>query len=975
MKSLLIVTILVLPLTYSDSAQLNGKAKITVSETARPGDFPLLSRQAAAVIYTDKTDATVVSVAANALKNDVKLVTGIAPEVTTSSKINSQFCILIGTIGKSNRIDRLVRSNKISVAEIKDKWETFSISIVENPQPGIKQALVIAGSDPRGTAFGVFELSKMIGVSPWYWWADVHPKPKKEIYIKGTMVSSPPSVKYRGIFLNDEDWGLQPWAAKTYEQETGDIGPKTYARIFELLLRLKANLIWPAMHPSTKAFYHYPDNEKVAADYSIVVGSSHAEPMLRNNVSEWTKDMGHFNYLTNRDKVHNYWESRVKESKNNDAVYTLGMRGVHDSGMEGVKSVKEAIPLLEGIIQDQRNLLQKYINPNVKAVPQVFTVYKEVLDIYDGGIKLLEDITLVWPDDNYGYIQRLNNEKENERAGGSGVYYHASYWGRPHDYLWLSSTHPGLMREEMMKAYQTKSDRLWVLNVGDIKPAEYNMQLFLDMAYKAEPFKESSYTKKHLSHWVSGIFGDENTSQITDVLWQYYQLAFERKPEFMGWSQTEPTTKTNYTAYNHFYYGDEAQKRIDRYEELAAAVKNLRSKIKAGNADAFYQLVYYPVTGAALMNKKFLYRDKAMWYAKQNRASAADYAILAKQAYDDIVKETRYYNTELSGGKWKNMMSMNPRDLPVYQAPDLPTTSIDPSGTWSIAPEGFVNKDSALVAKPGMGFILPTFNRLSDKRYFIDVFLSAAETLNWTSKTEPWVRLSQTSGTLNPQPGKKEQRIWVGIDWNKVDRKSGVISFSANGKKLDVAVNVNQEVVARLETFKGFVEDNGYIAIPASKFSRKEGKAGQHWTIINDLGHNGQSLMASPLQGIKIPDLKLQAPQLQNNAFVEYDFYTLTASLPRLSVYTLPTHPVNNNYRMRYAVAVDNGPLKVVDFKTQGRSEEWKQNVLRNSAIKTIHIERLNPGKHTLRIYMIDPGVMLDRMLIDLGGLKSGYQM
>ena len=297
--------------------------------------------------------------------------------------------------------------------------------------------------------------------------------------------------------------------------------------------------------------------------------------------SEWTKDMGSFNYLTNRDKVYNYWESRVKESKNNDAVYTLGMRGVHDSGMEGVKSVKEAIPLLEGIIQDQRNLLQKYINPDVKAVPQVFTVYKEVLDIYDGGIKLPEDVTLVWPDDNYGYIQRLNNEKENERPGGSGVYYHASYWGRPHDYLWLSSTHPGLIREEMMKAYETKSDRLWVLNVGDLKPAEYNIQLFLDMAYKAAPFKESSYTKEHLSHWVSGIFGDVNTSQITNVLWQYYQLAFERKPEFMGWSQTEPTTKTNYTTYNHFYYGDEAQRRIDRYEELAAAVKRLAAKNKS----------------------------------------------------------------------------------------------------------------------------------------------------------------------------------------------------------------------------------------------------------------------------------------------------------------------------------------------------------------------------------------------------------
>ncbi len=964
-----------LTLCCSASAQLKEDAKITVSEKFSSGGFPLVNRQNAAQIYIDNADAAVVSIAANALKNDVQLVTGLSPKIDIAGKVNGPFCILMGTIGRSRTIDQLILRKKLDVSTIEGKWETFSISIIENPEPGIRKALVIVGSDPRGTAFGIFELSKVIGVSPWYWWADAHPVSKKNIWINGLMVSSPPSVKYRGIFLNDEDWGLQPWAAKTFEPETGDIGPKTYSRIFELLLRLKANLIWPAMHPSTKAFYHYPDNEKVAADYGIVVGSSHAEPMLRNNVSEWTQNMGSFNYLTNKKEVYNYWESRVKKTKNNDAVYTLGMRGVHDSGMEGVKSVKEAIPLLEGIIQDQRHLLQKYINPNVKAVPQVFTVYKEVLDIYDGGIKLPEDITLVWPDDNYGYIQRLNNEKENERSGGSGVYYHASYWGRPHDYLWLGTAHPGLIREEMMKAYQTKSDRLWVLNIGDIKPAEYHMQLFLDMAYKAEPFMESSYTKEHLSRWLSSIFGMENAHPITNVLWQYYQLAFERKPEFMGWSQVEPITKTNFSNYNHFYYGDEAQKRLDQYEELAAAVKKMRPTMKARDTDAFYQLVYYPVTGAALMNKKFLYSDKAMWYAKQNRASAADYAFLAKQAYDDIVEETNFYNTKLSAGKWEHMMSMAPRDLPVYQAPNVFSTAIDSSGTWGISPEGFVHKDSALIASPNKDFVLPTFNRVSNRSYFIDIFLSAAKRLHWKSKTVPWVKLSQTSGTLSPISGKKDQRIWVSIDWDKVNSTNTVLSFIANGKKRDVTLNVNRELNAGLETYKGFVEDNKYITISASKFSRKMDKGGQYWDLISDLGHNGESLIASPFRGIKIPDLKSKLPALHNNAFVEYDFYTLTASFPDLVISTLPTHPVNNNYRMRYAVSVDNGPVKIVDFKTQGRSEEWKQNVLTNTAIRKINIGELNSGKHTLRIYMIDPGVILDRIWIDFGGLKKGYRM
>lgn len=955
MKSFLIVTFLSLSIQLSVYAQLNAEGGIIVSEKNLAGSFPLVGNHKTAVIYTDNSDARVVSIAATALKNDLKLVTGMAPEINMTGKVNVPFAVMIGTIGKSKIIDQLIIHKKINVNVISGKWESFSISVVDDPKSGVKRALVIAGSDPRGTAFGVFELSKLIGVSPWYWWADVHPVLKKDIFIKGTRVSEPPSVKYRGIFLNDEDWGLQPWAAKTFEPETGDIGPKTYARIFELLLRLKANLIWPAMHPSTKAFYHYPGNEKTAADYSIVLGSSHAEPMLRNNVGEWKKNMGNFNYLSNRDGVYNYWETRVKESKNNDAIYTVGMRGVHDGAMEGVKTVKDAIPLLESIIGDQRQLLQKYINPDIKAIPQVFTVYKEVLYIYDGGIKLPEDITLVWPDDNYGYIQRLNNEKEDERSGGSGVYYHASYWGRPHDYLWLSTTHPGLMREEMMKAYQTKSNRLWVLNVGDIKPAEYNMQLFLDMAYQAKPFEDSNYSKVYMQQWAGDIFGADKAVEIAAVWWQYYQLAFERKPEFMGWSQTEPTTKTNYTSYNHFYYGDEAQRRIDAYEQLEAKVKALSTKVSAKDADAFYQLVYYPVVAASLMNKKFLYRDKAMLYAKQNRASAADYATLSKQAYDDILKETQYYNTVLSAGKWKNMMSMSPRNLPVYQAPDLPATTVNPSGVWSIAPEGFVNKDSSLVTR-APGFILPAFNQQNNQSYFIDVFLAADESLNWTAKTAPWIKLSQSKGTLKPELGKREQRIWVSIDWNKINKEigspkqTGKISFSAQGKELNVAVNITS------------IQD--YISIPAVKFNRLNNIGWQTWSVINDLGYSGKSLMALPLQGVKIPDLQNTTALEKTNACVEYDFNTAISSSPEISIYTLPTHPINNNYRMRYAVSIDNEPLKVLDFKTQGRSEEWKQNVLRNSAVRKINAKNLKPGKHTLRIYMIDPGVILDRILI-----------
>ncbi|HEY8689616.1 MAG TPA: glycosyl hydrolase 115 family protein [Chitinophagaceae bacterium] len=933
-------------------------------------DFIIIDKNIKSSIVYDGDGPAIDSITAHLLAEDIQRVTGYLPFVFKDISQAKGNVIVIGNLQSklmSNFIDRQSSINK----NVNDKWECYELKIIDKPLQNINKALLIVGSDNRGTAYGVFDISERIGVSPWYWWADVVPIKQKELSLNfDEYVSSPPSVKYRGIFLNDEDWGLQPWAAKTFEPQTGDIGPKTYAKIFELLLRLKANLIWPAMHPSTKAFYHYPGNKKVVADYCIVIGSSHAEPMLRNNVGEWNeKTMGAFNYITNKQKVYNYWEERVKESRKNDAMYTLGMRGVHDSGIEGVKSSAEAVPLLDGIIKDQREMLQKYIHKNIADIPQVFTVYKEVLEIYESGLQIPDDVTIVWPDDNYGYIQRLSDEQEQKRSGGSGIYYHASYWGRPHDYLWLSSTHPSLIREEMMKAYDAKANKLWVLNVGDIKPLEYNIQMFLDMAYNAEPFKDSRYVKRHMLSWITKIFGSENAESIQNILWQYYQLAFERRPEFMGWSQTEPTTKTNYTSYDHFNYGDEAQKRIDSYDELEKQVKQLQKKINAKDADAFYELVYYPVVGASLMNKKFIYRDKSFLYAKQNRQSAFDYALWSQQAYDDIVKETEFYNNKLANGKWENIMSMKPRDLPVYQSPVLSQIVIDTTSIWSIAPEG----DSAF-ASSEENYSLPKFNSLSRNKYFIDIFLSGKKIVNWTSSsTENWIKLSQQTGILFPEAGKKQTRLWVDIDWNKApknDRLKGTIIFNAGDKQIPLKVYANNLQNAELQSYKGFVENNGYVSIYASNYSRQLNQSKVKWEIKDGLGHSVNSLESTIDDKFIFSDkdkFMATAPR------VEYDFYTATPAAAEINMYSLPTFPLNKNYSMRYAVAIDNAPPKIVDFRTVGRSEEWKQNVLSNEAVRKIKTQFLEKGKHVLKIYMIDPGVILDRITIDLGGLRNAY--
>lgn len=958
-------------------AQQATTSRLAVVDRKQAGAFALVAGRQASTVYVDTADARVVRTAARAFCSDVALVTGITPGLD-STALSPSSGMIVGTIGKNKLIDQLVNSKKLDVYRIAGQWERFGIVVVDDPFGRGGQALVIAGSDSRGTAFGVFELSKMMGVFPFYWWADLTPERKEEIYItRGQILSRPPSVKFRGIFINDEDWGLQPWAAKTFEPETGDIGPKTYAKVFELLLRLKANLIWPAMHPSTKAFFHYPGNVQVAADYAIVIGSSHAEPMLRNNVGEWDeKAMGHFNYLTNKDTVYKYWEDRVKESSSINAMYSMGMRGIHDSGIEGVKDPKDAVPLLERIFKDQRGLLARYVNRDTTAVPQVFTAYKEVLDIYDQGLKVPGDVTLVWPDDNYGYIQRLNSEKERGRPGGSGVYYHASYWGRPHDYLWLPSTHPSLIRSEMIKAYENGSNRLWVLNVGDIKPQEYNIEQFMDMAWDVTPFKDSRFPKQHLLRWATDLFGKNRSQQIQNILWEYYQLAFERRPEFMGWSQTEPTTKTAYTAFNHFFYGDEAQRRIDRYEALERQVKALRPQIAAEREAAFYQLVYYPVLGASLINKKFLYRDKSYLYSRQNRLSAQDYARLAQAAYDSIIKETDYFNNRLSGGKWKNMMSMQPRDLPVYQAPVLPAIAIDGSAGWSVLPEGWATKDSSLLKNSG-GLALPPFDPLNRQQYFIDIFLNDSKAVDWSASTsDPRIRLSASHGRLSPETGRKEMRISVTVDWKETSGEKPLadqISFSGRGKQVAVAVTGSPVSLPGSSNFKGFIENNGSVSIHAAHYSRLVNRQSGNWKILSDQGYTGDALEAG---GVALKDtlhLKDTGWIRKNASFAAYEFYTFSPAAAALIVFTLPTHPLHQDYGMRYAVSVDDGPLYVASFRTAGRSEEWKQNVLRNRAQKKVQLPLLDKGSHQLKIYSVDPGVVLQSILIDLGGLKEAY--
>ncbi|MDR7370109.1 glycosyl hydrolase 115 family protein [Flavobacterium aquidurense] len=647
-------------------------------------NFLIADSNQTAAIYIDKNSDPLLVWAVNELADDVKELTGKRPEIKQTNIISANG-IYIGEASS-----KLFQSKKIQ-KEVADQWEKFSIQKEKNN-------LLVTGSDVRGTVYAVFEIADRLGISPWKWWADVHPikQEKAVLQLPKNGIISSPSVQYRGIFLNDEDWALQPWAAKTFEPETGDIGPKTYEKIFQLLLRLKSNTIWPAMHPSTKGFFTIQGNKEMAQKYHIVIGSSHAEPMLRNNVDEWKpKIYGDYNYFTNKTQVDKYWQDRLDELKSaqNETIMTLGMRGVHDSKMEGAKDLAASIEMVEKIIVNQREMLSNTFKKPLKDIPQAFVPYKEVLELYDNGLKVPSDITLVWPDDNYGYIRRLSNEEEQKRAGGSGVYYHISYWGRPHDYLWLSTTQPGLIWYEMNKAYENGAKKMWIVNVGDIKPAEYDMELFLDLAWDINSIK-SDGLNGHLKDWASREFSPKISSEVSSIFEEYYRLAFLRKPEYMGWSQTEPTTPIRLSDFSE----DEIWSRIKAYNSLIEKVDSLTRSIPEERKDAWFQLVVYPVKGAAYMNHKFLYWNLEATTSDENQKKK--YESLASESYHKIEELTDFYNTKLSNGKWNKMMSMHPRDLPVYDSVKKNTFSkeeskskikiVIPANQFS-SPKGFKN--------------------------------------------------------------------------------------------------------------------------------------------------------------------------------------------------------------------------------------------------------------------------------------------
>ena len=816
-------------------------------------------------------------------------------------------------------------------------------------------------------------------MSPWYWWADAPIIKKDQLHLRvDKYISKEPTVKYRGIFINDEDWGLYRWSRDNFEKELGNFGPRTYAKVCELLLRLQANYLCPAMHDASMAFHRIPENRVVADRFAILMGASHCEPLLFNTASEWKRDkMGEWDYINNKKGVDSVLNVRVKECAPFENVYTLALRGLHDRAMNASNDMGDRKDMLQEALMAQRQMLIDAIGKPGEEIPQAFTPYKEVLDVYDEGLELPDDVTIIWPDDNYGYMKRLSSPKEQKRSGRSGVYYHSSYLGKPHDHLWMNTVSPTLMYEELRKAYDATADRIWLLNAGDIKSCEFAVDYFLTMAFDIDAFNFER-AANYRTEWLCGMLGDQYRNEYQDVVNSFYKLAFARKPEFMGWGYQwttdkhgrERNTDTDFSLTNY----REVDNRLSEYRRIGGIVENILNNMSDEKQKAcFYQSLYYPVKGCELLNRMVLDGQRNRWYAIQQRASAKDLKKSAKACYDSLEVITKGYNSLLDG-KWNHVMTMKQGFAAAYfELPKLRDVELAPAASLGVMAEG------EAVLKGLQSFhSLPCFNTYLRQSYYIDVFNKGATPLKWkTSVTNDWILVSKKSGETAT-----EERIEVSIDWAKVpagERILGTLDImSDRGEKETVYISVfnpTSPSLAEMDTL--FVENNGYVAMDAASFHRKVENDDIKMIVIPNLGFENTAVQLGN------PMAKAQRTAGRNTPRLEYDFYTFEQGSVDVYTYVLPTFPISKdrgyagheatNVETKYGVCIDEGPVMNPSTSSFEYAQIWYESVLKNCRINktTLHIDK--PGKHTVKIICGDAGTVLQKVVLDFGGMKRSY--
>ena len=913
-----------------------------IKDHVQAGYFPLVTAEGAAAICTDEKDYKVAAIAANMLADDIERVTGQRPAQNGEGKS----MILAGTLGKSRMIDGLVKRLKLDVSGIQGKWESFMITTTEHPKTHTPLLLII-GSDRRGTAFGLTSLSEAIGVSPWYWWADVTPAQKQALYVEpGTFVQGEPSVQYRGIFINDERFGgWARWAEQNFDKETGKVGPKTYKKVFELLLRLKANYLWPAMHPGTQAFNDDPENARLADDYAIVMGSSHCEQMLRNNEGEWKAveqrapgTWGDFNYITNRATMQRYWETRVKTNGRYENTYTLGLRGIHDYPMEGANTTEERVRLMQQAIDDQRDMLRRNIKKPIEEIPQVLCTYEEVLDAYHNGLKVPDDVTLLWSDDKHGYCRNLSNPEEQKRKGGAGIYYHLSYHGDPASWIWLSPLSPAFLSTELTKAYTYGARKIWVFNVGDIKPAEKEISFVMDLAWNIDRWKPAE-AHHYIKYWATKTFGAETSQEIADLMAGYYQLQAAGKDAHVWF--------VNYTE-------AQIEQRVARWRALSAQAADLADRIPSPLKDSYFELVSYPVRGAAMINEYQLLARRSMVRATagDSLGAMAD-ANRVKQMFNGLNDWTRHYNEEIGNGKWAEFFNWQPYHWFRSEKIEQPVAT----------PELI-----AQAAKGPKARFLPVAEALSEEGVLIEsdrdaeipLWMEALTPVRHFSKAPAdnvFCRISTDQENFDAS-ATPINNVWhathVGPMWSRV----GTIHLKKGKNRLCVSqlkpdARIDQIFIGLYPPFAR----EPRVRIPASLYQNKQGGICR----IPQLGYT---------EGVIVQPFGTTDPA--ETPYVEYDV-DIKDGDTAIEIRTLPTLHVYERQRVgdgtsgfgrdaRYAVQLGDAKPEVFSIHANDFTAEWRWNVLRGYASRSIPVTA--KGHQRLRICLLDPGIVIQEILI-----------
>jgi len=917
--------------------------------------FPLVDAAGKApAIMFDSNDAKVVEIASRLFARDAERVTGILPQVSSKPQIPNTPTVIIGTIGHNAAIDHLIAHKKIDASAIQGKWERFLITTVD-------QNLIIAGSDRRGTAFGVFTLSKAIGVSPLYWWADVPAKPSKQLHIQANhYTEGSPSVKYRGLFINDEamdEASLHGWAKTNFEPKEGRIGPKTYTKVFELLLRLKANYCWPAMHKPSKAFNLNPKNAQVADDYAIVMGSSHCEQMLRNNVTEWKK-RGPWNYIKNRDRMYQYWEERVQENKNYENTYTVGMRGVHDTEMQGTKTVEGMVKVTEQAIRDQREILTQHVNPDASKIPQVLCTYKEVQIVYEHGLNVPDDITLLWADDNHGYIRRLCTPEEQKRAGGSGVYYHLSLLGTPDGFLWLSSISPSLMAFELHKAYAYGADRIWMMNVGDLKPAEKELSFAMDMAWNIDRWTPENATD-FITHWADKTFGKTLAEPIGALMNEYYILAASGKPEHV---------------YRIGYTAREIEQRLTSYRDLDQRADEIYQQLPKKWKTAFDHLILYPIQGCRWQNEHMLLGQRSLLKAAagDTQGALAD-AKASKASTEQLNRITERYNNAGETGKWHNMISWWPRPHRVHSVvatPELCTKIKNATSPRRLDLNKIQLGPNAHFKNGALSQI-----KLTDAPSHATLtFQSATAGYNalWALTTIPTYSKSsyyghsrktpRISGTFNStafdaKPQIQGNRWHTDISpptWNKIadiEIQKGIntITLDLHHPLIQISnLQIRMVQPTPIEPIQ---------TLSAGDFTRQDKGKSAKITKLAGLG-TGTGIACMPFTAPSI-----NRTQIDQAPWVEYEL-AASPQTRQLEIRTLPNQRMHAGRDMRYAISIDGSKPQIFDIHADEFSSEWQLNVIRGYTSRTLTLAPKTQKPIKVRIHLLDPGLVLRELLI-----------